>query len=240
MVLDECTPYPCTVQQARDSMELTLRWAERCKKAHKNTEAQALFGIVQGSVYPELRTECARRLVEIGFPGYAVGGLSVGEPKESLYLGLEAALAELPTDQPRYAMGVGTPQDFLECVERGVDMFDCVMPTRVARNGRVYVPGGRRNIRNARYANDPGPLDPTCSCETCRRYSRAYLRHLHQSGEILAARLLTLHNLHFFYRCIQELREAVESDSLPELTDCWDEAKEDFEQTETSAGNGES
>jgi len=237
MAFDECTPYPCDAGRARDSMELTLRWAERCKKAQTRAGEQALFGIVQGSVYPELRAECARRLVETDFPGYAVGGLSVGEPKEDMLAALEASVRELPPGRPRYAMGVGTPEDFLECVERGVDLFDCVMPTRVARNGRAYVRGGQRNIRNARYTRDGRALDETCACETCRNYSRGYLRHLHQAGEILAARLLTLHNLHFFQQCILEIRRAVESDSLGALRARRAEEKARFQSQEPN-GNG--
>jgi len=228
MAFDECTPYPCDAGRARDSMELTLRWADRCKKAQTRAGEQALFGIVQGSVYPELRAECARRLAQIAFPGYAVGGLSVGEPKEDMLAALEASVRELPPERPRYAMGVGTPEDFLECVERGVDLFDCVMPTRVARNGRAYVRGGRRNVRNARYTRDGRPLDETCACETCRNYSRGYLRHLHQAGEILAARLLTLHNLHFFQQCILEIRSAIESDLLGALRARWADEKTRF------------
>ena len=196
---------------------------------HERTGTQALFGIVQGGVYPVLRRESARKTVGIGFPGYAVGGLSVGEPKEQLYPALEAALEELPSDKPRYAMGVGTPRDFLDCVERGIDMFDCVMPTRVARNGRVYVKGGTRNIRNARYARDTRPLDENCSCETCRHYSRAYLRHLHQIGEILAARLLTLHNLHHFKMCMEEIRQSIIADDISDLRARWDDAESRFD-----------
>ncbi|NQU43100.1 tRNA guanosine(34) transglycosylase Tgt [bacterium] len=229
MAFDECTPYPCEIEQARKSMELTLRWADRSRNAWTRREDQSLFGIVQGSVYPELRAECARRLVDMDLPGYAIGGLSVGEPKDLMYLGLEAAIAELPVDKPRYAMGVGTPLDFLESVRRGVDLFDCVMPTRVARNGRAYVRGGQRNIRNARYKTDPRPLDETCPCETCRNYSRAYLRHVNQIGEILAARLLTLHNLHFFQQCILDIRKAVETDSLDELDTRWKQEAQEFD-----------
>jgi queuine tRNA-ribosyltransferase len=232
MVLDECTPYPCDAARARESMELTLRWAERCKRAQKRPGDQALFGIVQGSVYPELRAESARRVTELDFAGYAVGGLSVGESKEEMYPSLEAALAQLPLDRPRYALGVGTPEDFLECVARGVDLFDCVMPTRVARNGRAYVRGGQRNIRNGRYARDPRPLDESCACAACRCYSRAYLRHLHQAGEILAARLLTHHNLHFFQQCVVEIRRAVDADSLDGLRRQWLDEKTAFEQAE--------
>ena len=232
MAFDECTPYPCSLSEARESMELTLRWAERCKRSRTRAHDQALFGIVQGSVYDELRVESARRLADMDLPGYAVGGLSVGEPKQEMYRALEAALGELPAEKPRYAMGVGTPEDFLDCVERGVDLFDCVMPTRVARNGRAFVRGGRRNIRNARYARDPRPLDESCGCEVCRGYSRAYLRHLYRSGEILSARLLTYHNLHSFQRCIEEIREAVERDALPALRRRWAAERESLQRSE--------
>jgi len=232
MAFDECTPYPCAEADARKSMELTLRWLERSKTAWTNRDEQNLFGIVQGSVYAHLRAESARRTVELDLPGYAIGGLSVGETKEELSPALEVALAELPTEKPRYAMGVGTPEDFLECVERGVDLFDCVMPTRVARNGRAYVRGGTRNIRNSRYALDPRPLDETCACEACRHYSRAYLRHLYQCGEILSARLMTLHNLHFFKDCMTQLRQAIQTDSLPALRARWAAEKAAFERAE--------
>ncbi len=228
MAFDECTPYPCEFRAARDSMEMTLRWAERCKTAHGKRSEQSLFGIVQGSVFADLRKASARQTVQIGFPGYAIGGLSVGEPKDLMYTGLEAALAELPTDRPRYAMGVGTPWDFLDCVERGVDMFDCVMPTRVARNGRVYVRGGKMNIRNARYADDIRPLDEYCQCEACQNHSRAYLRHLHQVGEIAAAQLLTIHNLHFFKDCMDEIRKAVRQSNLADLRAIWHEREKRF------------
>jgi queuine tRNA-ribosyltransferase len=235
MAFDECTPYPATEKQARDSMELTLRWADRCRAAHRRTHDQALFGIVQGSVYPDMRVECAERLAAMDFPGYAVGGLSVGEPKEDMLKGLEAALSGLPKAKPRYAMGVGTPGDFLECVERGIDMFDCVMPTRVARNGRAFVTGGQRNLRNARFAREAGPLDPTCDCPTCKKYSLAYLRHLHIANEILSARLLTYHNLHFFKRCMDQIREAVEMDALGDLRHRWTEESGRFEASENEA-----
>jgi queuine tRNA-ribosyltransferase len=232
MAFDECTPYPCEHAAARRSMEMTLRWAERCRAAQTRPAEQALFGIVQGSVYDDLRQESARRLVEMDFPGYAIGGLSVGEKKEEMLGALDVALTELPADRPRYAMGVGTPEDFLACVERGIDMFDCVMPTRVARNGRAFVRGGQRNIRNARYTRDPRPLDATCPCAACRSYSRGYLRHLHLASEILAARLITLHNLTFFHTCMEELRQAIEADALPALRVRWEAERLAFAQAE--------
>lgn len=232
MVLDECTPHPVSEEEARVSMERTVRWAGRSCEAWTHRDEQSLFGIVQGSVYDSLRAECAGRLAELDLPGYAIGGLSVGEPKEDMLRAIETSIAHLPSDRPRYAMGVGTPWDFLECVERGVDMFDCVMPTRVARNGKAFVTGGQRNIRNARYREDPLPIDPACDCYACRHYSRGYLRHLHQSGEILCARLLTTHNLHVFQRCIEAIRAAVESDGLGELRAQWRAEEAAFKESE--------
>jgi queuine tRNA-ribosyltransferase len=212
MVLDECIPYPCDIDYARYSTQLTLRWAERSKPAHKN-HAQALFGIVQGSVYPELRTESARETAALDFPGYAIGGLSVGEPKALMYEMLTFSLSQLPEEKPRYLMGVGTPHDFIEAIDQGVDMFDCVVPTRNARNGKLYTSSGTLNIKNAAYAADGGAVDPHCSCYTCRHYSRAYLRHLFLAKEILAARLNTLHNLAFFLSLIRQIRQAIATDS---------------------------
>lgn len=212
MVLDECIPYPCEIDYARYSTQLTLNWARRSQAAHKNP-AQALFGIVQGSVYPELRIESARETAALDFPGYAIGGLSVGEPKPLMYEMLNLSVNHLPEDKPRYLMGVGTPQDFIAAVDHGVDMFDCVIPTRNARNGKLYTSGGTINIKNAAYAADAGPVDPHCSCYTCRHYSRAYLRHLFLSKEILAARLNTVHNLAFFLSLIRQIRQAIRTNS---------------------------
>ncbi len=209
MIFDECTPWPATFEQARESMALSLRWAERSKAAHGDNPA-ALFGIVQGGMYPELREESARGLIGIGFDGYAVGGLSVGEPEEERNRILEATLPLLPIDRPRYLMGVGRPEDIVQAVLRGVDMFDCVLPTRNARNGHLFTSEGVVRIRNARYRTDTGPLDPACDCPACRHYSRAYLHHLDRCNEILGARLNTLHNLHYYQRLMREIRTAIE------------------------------
>ena len=210
MVFDECTPYPATLAEARTSMELSMRWAARSKAAHDG-QGGALFGIVQGGVYPALRTESAARLREIGFDGYAIGGLSVGEPKEDLYAMAEHTAALLPVERPRYLMGVGTPQDLLEGVRRGIDMFDCVMPTRNARNGHLFTSRGVVRIRNAVHRASLEPLDPDCDCPTCRHYTRAYLHHLDRQDEILGARLNTLHNLAFSLRLMREARAAIQT-----------------------------
>ena len=216
MVFDECTPYPATEQQARDSMELSLRWAARSKQAHGDNPA-ALFGIVQGGVYPALRTVSANGLKEIDFDGYAIGGLSVGEPKDDRLRVLEHTIPSLPVDRPRYLMGVGTPQDIVEAVRRGIDMFDCVMPTRNARNGHLFTHQGEIRIRNSTYRTDIRPLDETCGCYTCRNYSRAYLRHLDQCNEILGARLNTLHNLYYYQELMCGLREAIAEGCLADF-----------------------
>ncbi len=215
MIFDECTPWPASFEQARESMALSLRWAERSKAAHGDNPA-ALFGIVQGGMYPELRAESARGLIGIGFDGYAVGGLSVGEPEEERNRILEATLPLLPTDRPRYLMGVGRPEDIVQAVLRGVDMFDCVLPTRNARNGHLFTSEGVVRIRNARYRTDTGPLDPDCDCATCRHYSRAYLHHLDRCNEILGARLNTLHNLHYYQRLMRDIRAAIEAGRFEE------------------------
>jgi len=209
MIFDECTPYPATEQQARESMELSLRWAERSKQAHQGNPS-ALFGIVQGGMYPELRRESAAGLVAIGFDGYAIGGLSVGEPEAERNRVLEATTPLLPVDRPRYLMGVGTPEDIIESVRRGVDMFDCVIPTRNARTGFLYTSEGVVKIRNSKYQNDTRPLDENCQCYTCRHYSRAYLRHLDKCREILGSRLNTIHNLHYYQQLMREIRAAIE------------------------------
>ena len=197
MTLDEPMPYPAEKPATEKSLALSTRWAKRCKDAHPDND-QALFGIVQGGMFKDLRKASAEQIVEIGFPGYAIGGLSVGEEK-SLMLEIAAYNAGLlPQDKPRYLMGVGTPEDLLACSQMGIDMFDCVMPTRNARNASMFTSQGKVNIRNAKYKDDPDPLDPNCGCYTCQNYSRSYLRHLDKTGEILGSRLNTIHNLHYY------------------------------------------
>jgi queuine tRNA-ribosyltransferase len=214
MVFDECTPYPASRDATAQSMELSLRWAARSKAAHEGNE-NTLFGIVQGGMFDDLRDESLGALREIGFDGYAIGGLSVGEPKEEMRR-VEAYVApRLPADRPRYLMGVGTPEDIVQAVSNGVDMFDCVLPTRNARNGWLFTRHGDIKIRNARHRSDPGPLDPDCSCYTCRTFSRAYLSHLQRANEILGARLNTIHNLHYYLTLLAELRQAIAADALP-------------------------
>jgi queuine tRNA-ribosyltransferase len=213
MIFDECTPYPATEAQARESMELSLHWALRSKQAHAGSAA-ALFGIVQGGMYTALREASLAGLVEIGFDGYALGGLSVGETETERLRILDTIAFKLPADRPRYLMGVGTPLDIAEAVMRGIDMFDCVIPTRNARNGFLYTSEGVVRLRNAEHAADTGPVDRNCDCYTCRHYSRAYLRHLDKCNEILGSRLNTLHNLHFYQRLMRGLRRAVEEGSL--------------------------
>jgi queuine tRNA-ribosyltransferase len=210
MAFDECTPYPATESEARASMELSLRWAARCRTAHGDNPA-ALFGIVQGGMYDALRRESLAGLVEIGFDGYALGGLSVGEPAAEREAVLDAVEPHMPPGSPRYLMGVGTPEDLVESVARGIDMFDCVMPTRHARNGYLFTRHGTLRIRNARHRDDTGPLDPDCACYTCRNYSRAYLRHLERCNEILGARLNTIHNLHYYLDLMAQMRAAIEA-----------------------------
>jgi queuine tRNA-ribosyltransferase len=211
MIFDECTPYPATEKEARDSMELSLRWAARSKKAHTDNPS-ALFAIVQGGMHAGLRAESSKALVEIGFDGYAIGGLSVGEPEDERNKVLEATTPLLPTDHPRYLMGVGTPEDIVESVRRGVDMFDCVIPTRNARTGFLYTSTGILKIRNSRYKDDTRPIEEGCGCYTCRHYSRAYLRHLDKCREILGSRLNTIHNLHFYQQLMKDIRQAIEED----------------------------
>jgi len=213
MIFDECTPYPATEEEARKSMELSLRWAERSKTAHGDNPS-ALFGIVQGGMYESLRRESLAGLQKIGFDGYAIGGLSVGEPKEDMLRVLEALAPHMPEDKPRYLMGVGKPADLVEGVRRGVDMFDCVMPTRNARNGHLFTREGVIKIRNARHRHDTGPLDPSCDCYTCQNFSRAYLHHLDKCGEILGAQLATIHNLRYYQNLMAGLRKALEEQAL--------------------------
>lgn len=213
MCLDTCIPYPADRSQTVESTALTGRWARRCREAHRKKE-QLLFGITQGGMYPELRKESAETLIEIGFDGYAIGGLSVGESKQQMHDMTEATVAHLPDEQPVYLMGVGTPEDLVEGVWRGVDMFDCVMPTRNARNGTLFTSSGKVVIKNSRHREDQAPVDERCGCYTCRNYSRAYLRHLFVSREILAYHLNTIHNLYYYLNLMQEIREAIEKDSF--------------------------
>ena len=215
MVLDECTAYPATEKQAQSSMELSLRWAQRCKQAHGSHQA-ALFGIVQGGMFAALREQCATELVSMDFDGYAVGGLSVGEELQERNTMLETSLSALPQDKPRYLMGVGKPEDIVEAVTRGVDMFDCVIPTRNARTGFLYTRQGLLRIRNSRYREDMRPIDESCGCYTCRHFSRSYLRHLDKCGEILGVRLNTIHNLHYYQNLMSELRQAISENRLAE------------------------
>lgn len=223
MIFDECTPYPATETEARESMLLSLAWAKRSRnrfdelRAADPNRGEALFGIVQGGVYDELRRESLRGLTAIGFDGYAVGGLAVGEPADLRTAVLDHLVPQMPEDKPRYLMGVGTPVDIAVAVGRGIDMFDCVMPTRHARTGHLFTSKGIVKIRNARYATDTGALDPDCGCYTCRHYSRAYLRHLDKCGEILGPRLCTLHNLHYYQQLMVRIRTAIEADTLADF-----------------------
>ncbi|WP_218997145.1 tRNA guanosine(34) transglycosylase Tgt [Shewanella algae] len=215
MIFDECTPYPATHDEARKSMQMSLRWAKRSRDEFDRLEnPNSLFGIIQGSVYEDLRDESLKGLLEIGFDGYAVGGLAVGEPKADMHRVLEHVCPQIPTDKPRYLMGVGKPEDLVEGVRRGIDMFDCVMPTRNARNGHLFVTEGVIKIRNARHRDDTSPLDPECDCYTCKNYSRAYLYHLDRCNEILGARLNTIHNLRYYQRLMEGLRGAIETGTL--------------------------
>jgi queuine tRNA-ribosyltransferase len=214
MAFDECAPYPADRDYVKKSLERTTRWLERCKEAHNNTENQALFGIIQGGMYKDLREQSAKEITSIDLPGYAIGGLSVGEPKPLMYEVLEYTTPLMPADKPRYLMGVGSPDDLIEGVIRGVDMFDCVLPTRIARNGTAMTSQGKVVVRNASYAEDFTPLDPECSCYTCQNYTKAYIRHLVKTNEILGARLITTHNLHFLLDLMAKVREAIMEDRL--------------------------
>ena len=215
MIFDECTPYPATEDEARKSMQMSLRWAQRSRDEFDKLEnPNSLFGIIQGGVYEDLRDESVKGLVNIGFDGYAVGGLAVGEPKEDMHRILEHVCPQIPTDKPRYLMGVGKPEDLVEGVRRGVDMFDCVMPTRNARNGHLFTSEGVIKIRNARHRDDTATLDTKCDCYTCKNYSRAYLYHLDRCNEILGARLNTIHNLRYYQRLMEGLRGAIETGTL--------------------------
>ena len=213
MAFDECTPYPADEKQARESMELSMRWAKRCIKAHGDNDA-ALFGIIQGSMYPALRDESLQALREMDFPGYAIGGLSVGEPKDEMQAIVSHCAPQMPADKPRYLMGVGTPADIVHAVSQGIDMFDCVMPTRNARNAHIFTSRGLLRLRNARYREDTRPLDENCDCYTCRNFSRAYLYHLDKCKEILGSQLNSIHNLHYYQTLMDGLRSAIEQGRL--------------------------
>jgi len=217
MAFDECAPYPCEYDYAKKSMEMTTRWAIRCKEAHKNTEKQALFGIVQGSVYDDLRQESAKQLTQLDFPGYGIGGLSVGEPGEVMNHILEKTTPLLPVDKPRYLMGVGSPDYLIDGSIRGIDMFDCVLPTRIGRNGTVFTSNGRIIVRDAKYAEDFTPIDPECDCYVCRNFTRGYIRHLFKSGEMLGLRLATWHNLRFLIKLMENIRNAIRNDCLADF-----------------------
>jgi queuine tRNA-ribosyltransferase len=216
MIFDECTPYPADERVAEKSMQLSLRWAQRSKDAHGDNPS-ALFGIVQGGMHESLREASLAGLTEIGFDGYAIGGLSVGEPKEDMLRILDFLSTRMPMDKPHYLMGVGRPEDLVEAVSLGVDMFDCVMPTRNARNGHLFVHPGSVKIRHSSNKTDTGPLDPYCDCYTCKNYSRAYLHHLDRTGEILGARLNTIHNLHYYQTLMAGLRNAIETNTLQQF-----------------------
>mgnify|MGYP001206605350 FL=1 len=218
MAFDECAPYPADYEYVKQSKALTTRWAKRCKMAHTRTD-QALFGIVQGGMYKDLRRESACELMEIGFPGYGIGGLSVGEPKELMYEVLEDLVPVMPQDKPRYLMGVGSPDCLIEGVIRGIDMFDCVWPTRLARHGMVITRQGNISVRNLPYARDYGPLEEGCTCYACQNFSRAYIRHLIKANEVLGIRLTTIHNIAFLMRLMKDIRSAIASDRLLEFRD---------------------
>jgi queuine tRNA-ribosyltransferase len=220
MVFDECPPYPCEEPALKKSMEMSMRWAERSRKAFTNRAGYGLFGINQGGVFPKHREFSAKALTDIGFDGYAIGGLAVGEGQEKMFEVLDYTPDMLPDDKPRYLMGVGKPLDIIGAVMRGVDMFDCVLPTRVARNARAYTSQGEVNMRNARHASDPTPLDPACDCNACTQFSRAYIHHLIRCDEILGAMLMTQHNLHYYQTLMRRIRAAIEEGTLQEL---WDE-----------------
>jgi len=213
MVFDDCTPYPVTRQEAADSMHRSMRWARRSRQAHGDSPG-LLFGIVQGGVFPELRQESLDEMIQLGFPGIALGGFAVGEPKVMMYELVERLASSIPEERPRYLMGVGTPLDLLHGVRHGLDMFDCVLPTRNARNGMLFTSEGPVRIKNSRYREDNGPLDSNCDCRVCRRYSRSYLRHLYVSGEILSSILNTYHNLYFYLDLMRNIRQSIALDSL--------------------------
>jgi len=220
MIFDECTPYPASLEEAQTSMQLSLRWAQRSRQAHGDSSA-ALFGIVQGGMYPQLREESLAGLEQIGFDGYAIGGLSVGEPKEAMLKVLDVLAAGMPADKPRYLMGVGTPADLLEGVKRGIDMFDCVLPTRNARNGHIFTSRGVLKLRNSAHKYSTAPLDAECDCYTCANFSRAYLHHLDKCKEILGSQLNTIHNLRYYQNHMTAIRSAIETGTLQAFSERW-------------------
>lgn len=219
MAFDQCVEYPVSHEKAKTAMERTHSWAKRCVNEWRlgDCDKQSLFGIIQGSTYEDLRKLSARTIIDMNFPGIAIGGVSVGEPKQSMLDAIDWTVPELPRDKPRYLMGVGTPEDLLDAVGRGIDMFDCVLPTRLGRNGSLYTTYGRINIKNARFTDDFEPVDPECECKICQRYSAAYLRHLYMSGEILASRIATYHNLYFYHKLMQGIRAAIEQDRFKDF-----------------------
>ncbi|NOR72273.1 MAG: tRNA guanosine(34) transglycosylase Tgt [Mariprofundaceae bacterium] len=219
MAFDECTPYPATYEEAHSSMQLSMRWAAECREHLPVNSKQALFGIVQGGMYQDLRLESLKALSEIDFEGIAIGGLSVGEPKEEMLATLDALAPHLPAEKPRYVMGVGTPDDLIEGINRGIDMFDCVMPTRNARNGTIFTDFGKINIKNLKHQADSRPVMEDCDCYTCRNFSRAYLRHLYMAKEILSSRLNSLHNLHYYCDLMRRARTAIEEERWPQFRD---------------------
>jgi queuine tRNA-ribosyltransferase len=228
MVLDECTPFPATYEAAQSSMQMSMLWAARSRRAFAEREGYAIFGIVQGSIFPDLRQASCASLTEIGFDGYAIGGLAVGEGQAAMFDTLDVTIPHLPPDKPRYLMGVGTPDDLLGGVLRGVDMFDCVMPTRAGRTARAYTSAGVLNLRNARHAADPSPLDPACACPACTRHSRAYLHHLFRCEEMLGPMLLTWHNIAYYQELMRGIRQAILAgrlqDHASEVRAGWTEA----------------
>jgi len=213
MCFDECAPYPCSYEEAERAVQRTSLWAARCKASHNKAD-QALFGIIQGNVFADLRERSAREITALDFPGYAVGGLSVGEPKPEMYAMLDSIDSWLPHHKPRYLMGVGAPEDLLEAVKRGIDMFDCVLPTRLARHGTAFTRGGKVVMRNAVYAHDFTPVDPVCDCYVCQNYSRAYIRHLIKAEEMLAHRLLSFHNVYFLLKLMRDIRDAIHNNEF--------------------------
>jgi queuine tRNA-ribosyltransferase len=232
MCLDECIPYPASYDYALSALVRTTAWAQKCKET-KSKDTQALFGIVQGGMYADLRERSAREIIEVGFDGYALGGVSVGETKALMYEMIDATIPGLPGDKPRYIMGVGTPADLVRCVGSGIDMFDCVLPTRNARNGMLFTSSGKVIIKNAKHAEESIPADEDCNCYTCRNYSRAYLRHLYMAGEILSARLNTIHNLHFYFTLMKEMREAIHEDRFAAFSAAFLQTEENYNENET-------